>query len=245
VGGQPAGVSRTLAVVRKLRFLIWLGIALVIVFVLGALTVVAFTRTTTSTATLRGPVTHVVVTSERGAVTIVPGPAGQATVTAAKRYVFASPAISEQLSNGTLTITANCPMMAFISCSTNFTITAPPGAQVTATAQRGLLTVTGMTGKVYSNSESGSFIYRGRSPSVTAYSLNGNITLRFDAPPRFVHARTETGNTLVALPPAAYAINANSGIGTHEIVGLTSVPASPRSIYASSGNADAKVIAVR
>lgn len=230
---------------RKWRFLLWLGAALLAVFLLGSLTVVFLTRTSTSTSALRGPITHVVVTSERGAVTIQSGPAGQANVITQRRYLFAAPVVSEQLNAGTLTITESCSMMSFISCSANFTVTVPARAAVTATAQRGLLTVTGMTGSVYSNSESGAFVYNGKSPSVTAYSLDGNITLHFTAPPYFVHARTETGNTLVAVPPAAYAINANSGIGTHEVVGLVSVPSSHRSIYASSGDADAKVIAAQ
>jgi len=231
--------------VRKWRFLVWLGAALLAVFVLGSLTVVLFTRTSNSTTSFRGPITRVVVTNERGAVTIQAGPAGQATVATHRRYLFAAPRVSEQLSNGTLTVTENCSMMSFISCSANFTITAPAGAAVNATAQRGLLTVTGMRASVYSNSESGAFAYTGASPSVTAYSLEGNISLHFTAPPRFVHARTETGNTLVVLPPAAYAINANSGIGTHEVVGLVSVPSSHRTIYASSGNSDAKVMATQ
>jgi hypothetical protein len=243
--GHPGIASRTLAVVRNWRIFAWFGAAIVVVFVLGALTVVAFTRTTTTTQTYHGPVRKIVVTSERGAVTIRRGPAGGATVVDHKRYVFAAPHVAAALDAGVLTITATCPMMAFISCSADFTITAPPGVAVNATAQRGLLTVSNITGTVYSNSENGSFIYSGASPSVTGYSLNGNITIRFTAPPRFVHARTETGRVLVALPRAAYAIDANSGIGTHEVVGLTSVAGSSRSIYASSGDGDAKVILTR
>lgn len=230
---------------RNWRIFVWLGAAVVLVFVLGALTVVAFTRTTTSTQTFNGPVHKIMVTSERGAVTIRRGPASGVSVVDQKRYVFSSPHVTAVLDGGVLTITASCPMMAFISCSANFTITAPPGVAVNATAQRGLLTVAGITGSVYSNSESGNFIYSGASPSVTGYSLNGDIAIRFTAPPRHVHVRSETGKVLVALPRGAYAIDANSGIGTHEVVGLTSVAGSSRGIYASSGDGDAKVILVR
>ncbi len=229
---------------RNWRIFAWLGAAIVVVFVLGALTVVAFTRTSTTTQTFSGPIRKVMVTSERGAITIRRGPAGGTTVVDQKRYVFSAPHVSATLDAGVLTITSSCPMMAFISCSANFTITAPPGVAVNATAQRGLLTVAGITGTVYSNSENGDFIYSGSSPAVTGYSLNGDITIRFAAPPRHVHARTETGNVLVALPRAAYAIDANSGIGTHEVIGLTSVRGASRGIYASSGDGDAKVILV-
>jgi len=229
--------------VRKWRFIGYLAAAIAVVFILGALTIVAFTRTTHQSRTFPGPIAKILVNTERGSVTIRNGPPGATTVAVEKRYVFSGPTVTEQLANGTLTVLANCPLMAFISCSADFTITAPAGTPVNATAQRGLLTVSGMTGSVYSNSESGSFVYTGASPSVTAYSLNGDITLRFTAPPTLVHARTETGTATVTVPPGAYAIDANSGAGSHEVVGLVSVAKSPRTIYASSGDGVAKVIA--
>jgi hypothetical protein len=229
--------------VRKWRFIVYLAGAIAVVFILGALTIVVFTRTTHQTRTFAGPVTKVVVNTERGSVTIHSGAPGAATVAVAKKYVLSGPTVTETLADGTLTVLANCPLMAFISCSADFTITAPASTPITATAQRGLLTITGMTGSVYSNSDSGSFVYSGSSPSVTAYSLNGDITLRFAAPPTYVHARTETGTATVTLPKAAYAIDANSGAGSHAVVGLVSVPKSPRSIYASSGDGVAKVLA--
>ncbi len=241
--GRTPAPWRTLADVRKWRFIAYLAGAIVVVFVLGALTIVAFTRTTHQGKTFTAHVTKLVVDTERGSVTIRNGPPGATTVSVEKKFVFTGPAVTEQLSNGTLTVLANCPLLAFISCSADFTIIAPASTPITATAQRGLLTVTGMTGSVYSNSDSGSFVYTGTSPSVTAYSLNGNITMTFSAPPSYVHARTETGITTVTVPHAAYAIDANSAAGAHEVVGLVSVPRSPRSIYASSGDGAAKVVA--
>jgi len=241
--GQTPAPWRTLADVRTWRFIAYLAGAIVVVFALGALTIVAFTRTTRQGESFTGHVSKLVVNTERGSVTIRNGPPGTATVSVEKKYVFTGPAVTEQLSNGTLTVLANCPLLAFISCSADFTITAPASTPINATAQRGLLTVTGMTGSVYSNSDSGSFVYTGTSPSVTAYSLNGNITMTFSAPPSYVHARTETGVTTITVPHGAYAINANSGAGAHEVVGLVSVPRSPRSIYASSGDGVAKVVA--
>ncbi len=227
---------------RKWRFFGYLAAAIVVVFIMGAVLIVVFTQTTNQTSTFAGPINNIVVNTERGSVTIRNGPAGVATVADQKRFVFTGPSVTERLSKGTLTVLANCPMLAFISCSADFTITAPAGTPINATAQRGLLTISGMTGSVYSNSDTGNFVYTGPSPSVTAYSLNGNITLTFSAPPTFVHARTETGVTTVTLPKAAYAINANSGAGTHEVIGLVSSPKSPRSIYASSGDGDARVV---
>lgn len=242
-GGQSRVKCRTLADVHKWRFIGYLAAAIAVVFLLGALTIVAFTRTTHASRQFTGPVTKIVVNTERGSVTIRNGPPGAATVAVEKRYVFNGPTVTEQLSNGTLTVLANCPLMAFISCSADFTITAPASTPITATAQRGLLTVDGMTGTVYSNSDSGSFLYIGTSPSVTAYSLNGDITMHFAGPPTYVHARTETGTTTITVPRGAYSINANSGAGIHEVVGLVSVPTSHRSIYASSGDGVARVAA--
>jgi hypothetical protein len=227
--------------VRNWRFLLWLGAALVAVFVLGALTIVAFTRTTHESRRFTGHITKVMVVSERGAVSVRPGPANQATVAYQRKFVFTGPVVDTSVSAGILTVTAKCPFMAFISCSADFQITVPAGVAVDATAQRGLLTVDGITGRVFSNSESGSFLYRGTSQSVTAYSLNGDITARFLSPPHFVHARSETGRVLVVIPQNPYRLTAESGIGTHEIIGLTPVPSSPHTVYASSGDNDARI----
>jgi hypothetical protein len=228
--------------VRKWRFLVWLFGALVVVFILGALTIVAFTQTTHESRSFTGRITKIVVVSERGAITVQPGPPDQVTVAYQRKFVFTGPAVHTAVAGGVLTVTANCPFMAFISCSANFTITAPQGVDVNATAQRGLLTVTGITGTVYSNSESGSFAYSGAAASVTAYSLNGNISARFTRPPRFVHARSETGRVLIVVPRSRYRVTAESGIGTHEVIGLVSVASSPRTIYASSGDNDARIV---
>jgi hypothetical protein len=241
--GQRRARSRTLADVRTWRFIGYLAAAIVVVFLLGALMVVAFTRTTHQSSTFAEPITKIVVNSERGAVTIRNGPAGTVSVATEKRFVFTGPVVTEKVTNGTLTILSSCPMMAFISCSANFTITAPPGTAVDGTVQRGLLSVIGITGTVYSNADSGSFDYSGTSPSVTAYTLNGDVAMTFTAPATYVHARTETGVVTITVPPGAYAINANSGAGSHEVIGLVSNPKSPRSIYASSGDGVAKVVA--
>jgi len=233
--------SRTLAVVRKWRFLLWLAGALLVVFILGALMIVAFTRTTHESRSFSGKITKIVVVSERGTVTVQPGPANQVTVQYQRKFVFTGPVVDSSVSAGVLTVTAKCPFMAFISCSADFEITVPSATAVNATAQRGLLTVDGITGSVYSNSESGDFLYQGASQSVTAYSLNGNITARFTQPPHFVHARSETGRVLVVLPKSAYQLTAQSGIGTHEVIGLSSVASSPHTVYASSGDSDARI----
>jgi hypothetical protein len=242
-GGQTEARWRTLADVRNWRVIGYLAAAVVVVFILGALTIVAFTRTTHQSKTFADRITKIVINSERGAATIRNGPPGTVTVATEKRFVFTGPAVTEKVSNGTLTILATCPMTAFISCSANFTITAPADTAIDGTAQRGLLAVSGITGTVYSNSDSGSFAYAGTSPSVTAYSLNGNIAMTFSAPPTSVHARTETGTAIITVPVGAYAIDANSGAGSHAVVGLVSEPKSPRSIYASSGDGVAKVVA--
>ena len=220
----------------KLRFIGILAGALVLVFVLGSLVVVIFTRTTHETRTFSGRISKIIVTTDRGAVTVRSGPESGITVADEKRFVFYGPDITESVTNGVLSVLANCPMMAFVSCSTNFTITAPPHTDVEATAQRGLLTVLGMAGAVYSNSESGDFALTGPALSVTAYSLEGAIATAFTQPPRFVHLRSETGNVTLTLPPARYAITANSGIGTSTVTGLVSEAGAGRSVYASSGS---------
>lgn len=239
--GQSVPQSRTLADVSKLRFVVVLAVALAVVFVLGVLAVVALTRTTHQTQTFAGPISKIIVTTDRGAVTVRGGSGSVVRVVADKRLVVYGSDVTESVHGGVLSVLSNCPMMAFISCSTNFTITAPPGTDIQATAQRGLLTVTGMTGSVSSNSESGDFVLAGPTPSVTAYSLEGTIAVTLTKPPSFVHLRSETGDVTATLPPGAYAINANSGIGSASVTGLVSHRGAARSIYASSGSGRALV----
>ena len=228
--------SRTLANVTKFRFVGVILAIVVMVFVIGSLVVVALTQTTHQTQTFAGPISKIIVTTDRGAVTVRGGSGAGVTVHVDKRYVITGSDVSESVSNGVLSVLANCPMMAFISCSANFTITAPPHTDIQATAQRGLLTVAGMTGPVYSNSENGSFVLDGSTPSVTAYSLEGSISLNLTTAPTLVHVRSETGGVTVIVPPATYAITANSGVGTTSVEGLVSHPQASRTIYASSGS---------
>ncbi len=239
--GQVGSPSRSLANVSKSRFVIILAVAFAVLFVLGSLAVVGLTQTTHHTQTFSGPISKIIVTTDRGAVTVRSGSGDAVTVDADRRFVVDGSDVTESLSGGVLSVLSNCPMMAFISCSTNFTVTAPPHTDIQATAQRGLLTVTGMTGTVYSNSESGDFVLTGPTASVTAYSLEGTIAVTFTHPPSFVHLRSETGDVTVTLPSGAYAIDANTGIGSASVTWLVSDRGSARSIYASSGSARALV----
>jgi hypothetical protein len=227
--------------VTKWRFIGVLAVLVVLVFLLGSLVVVGLNRTTTQTRTFGGPITKIVATADRGSITITGSPRTDVTVVTRRRFVMTGPDVSYSLSGGVLTISSSCPMMAFISCSANLTIAAPAGTAVVGTAQRGLLAVAGITGTVFSNSESGDFALTGATSSVTAYSLNGRITVRLTRPPQKVHLRSETGNVTLTLPPGDYAIDANTGIGTASITGLTSHPGASQSIYVSSGSGAARV----
>jgi hypothetical protein len=223
--------------VRKPIRTIWkICAAIAAMFVAGSLLVVALSTTSTTTRTYTTPIREIVASTERGAIAItaVPG-AHLVTVASREKKVIWGPVVTERLTNGILTLTATCPLSAFISCSSDFVITAPPGIAVRGTAQRGLFAVNGMAGTVYSNSENGAFRYRGASPSITAYSLEGVIDAVSTAPPNFVHLRSETANVTLTVPPGVYNTVVTSGTGIAHIDGITPHPHSHRSLTVSSG----------
>lgn len=225
----------------KWRFIGVLAGLIGAVFVAGAIVVVVLNDTTHSSATFPGRITKIILTTDRGAITVDGVPGTRVTVQVERHFVAYGPDVTESVSGGVLSVLSNCPMMAFIACSANFTVQAPPGVAIDATAQRGLLTVDGMTGTVYSNAESGDLLLTGPTASVTGYTLDGQLVAQFTAPPRYVHLRSETGNVTVTLPPGAYDIDANSGIGTAKVSGLTSHHGASHSVYASSGSGTALV----
>lgn len=237
--------SRTLAAVTKWKFIGVLVILAAAVFIAGAIVVVVLNDTSNSSRTFSGPITKIILTTDRGAITVDGVPGDRISVEVQRHFVAYGPDVTESVSGGVLSVLSNCPMVAFIACSANFTVNAPAGVSIDATAQRGLLTVNNMTGTVYSNAESGDLLLTGPTASVTGYTLDGQLTAHFTAPPRYVHLRSETGNVTVTLPAAAYDIDANSGVGTAKVTGLVSHHGASHSIYASSGSGTALVTANR
>ena len=176
------------------------------------------------------------MSTERGAIAVTAAPGAHLiTVASRQKKVIWGPVVTETLTNGILTLTATCPLSAFISCSSDFVISAPPGIAVHGSAQRGLLAVNGMSGTIYSNSENGAFTYRGASHSITAYSLEGVIDVVSTTPPNFVHLRSETANVNLTVPAGVYNAVVTSGTGIAHTYGIMSHPHSHRSLTVSSG----------
>jgi hypothetical protein len=225
---------------------LWYGLAtLVVVVVVGlsATFVVGLLLQQRATGVHTYPhdvVTAVDVDAPGAAVTVQPGPAGQAQVTQNLRWFSSRPHVYQRFDphTGMLSVQADCKNAKFVTgfgigaeCSVQLTISVPPTASVHAVSDSGATIVKQMSGPVDVQASSGSIevddlsgpvSVRATSGSITANALlsaqvmatatSGAIRLDFAAPPATVTAGVTSGALDIQLPRGTqYRVAASHG----------------------------------
>ena len=176
---------------------------------------------TVTTSTPTGtPVARVNVQDDSGDITFVPGSSGSVTRTAAWNSV--EPSYSQSLSDGTLTIQAQCPSDVLDNqCSTSLVITVPSTVIIDAVTTNGDVQVTGF-----------------RSLTVAASSTNGDINVSLDAPPTSLSMSTINGTINGTIPAGTYALTAGTINGHVAVTGIKNDPTASDVISAHDMNGD-------
>lgn len=162
-------------------------------------------------------ITSVVVNGDGAGVTLVPGPAGHATVRQRLRWSFRRPQVSEQVQGGVLQVSVSCsgvtPLLG--SCSTDLTLTVPAAATVTADVGAGSVDARGLSGALALHVTSGAIEGEAlHAAQVDATAGSGSVELGFAVPPHRVTARSGAGPVEVDLPAGThYAVDARSTAG--------------------------------
>jgi DUF4097 and DUF4098 domain-containing protein YvlB len=105
----------------------------------------------------------------------VGGSASSAAITATPRYGGQAPALSSQVIDGTLTVTARCPQEP--RCQVTLTLRVPARVSVRARSGLGSVRVTGLHGGVIASASDGGIALTDLSGRVTASSDLGDVTL--------------------------------------------------------------------
>jgi hypothetical protein len=182
-------------------------------------------------------VRSIVIRDGIGNVDISPSPNGSTTVNTRACWRIAKPTLTQEVLDGTLTITSECPSSLSVlnPCKRDIRILAPAGVDLDALAQVGDVSATGMAGPTKLETAAGSARANAMlSDRIRASSHAGTASVDAVKAPFEVVATTDVGSVDVTVPAGAYAIDAASTIGLVSITGVTQEPSSPHRITARS-----------
>lgn len=165
--------------------------------------------------------TGIEVTTENGALEIVPGAGDEVAIRVVLQEKNEGDADYTVDTDGDrLVVVGECDGRAWNGCSVGFVLTVPEGFDVTADSDNGRVTVEGVTGAIDIETDNGAIDGDGlASPSVNARTNNGRIQLIFDAAPDMVDATTDNGAIAVRVPDdgTVYDVDADSDNGSVDV----------------------------
>lgn len=195
-------------------------------------------QTATSEQALPADITRLVVDNAAGDVRIRAAGAGEEPgVTTSTEWGLRRPDVSVDTSGGTATLHADCPRGILITtCSTDWTVVVPAGADVDVDEGAGRVMIEGIDGHVDVHAGVGDV----RISETTASSIRadlgvGSLWIESVEPPRDVRAKVGVGGLALQLPDhVTYDVDAASGVGDASNQ-LGSDPRADRTVTLESG----------
>jgi hypothetical protein len=235
-------------------------IAVLVVVVPGGLVLVglALGHTKVRTHTVAGPIHAIVVRSGSGDVDLIPASA-RVQVRETRHYVFKKPTLHQDVTNGVLTLDADCSGLYF-NCSTDLRVTVPAGIEVTVEADSGNVHADRIGVRdIHAQSDSGDvhLVLAGRQSLAWAHTDSGDVHVE-TAGARTIDARTDSGDVRVEalgetlrvvaqtdsgdvdvdVPADEYAVDADTDSGNVDVDGISRNDRAPRSIVAKTDSGD-------
>ncbi len=170
------------------------------------------THKSTTVYRVSAPVSTMIVTSHAGDVTVIGG--GSVTsITQQADYSSTPPVTIRSISGKTLTVTYACPVQ--LVCGVAYVIRVPRDVAVEATAGAGAIRLTGLAGRVTAKADVGFITATGLTgASVSLTNDVGGISATFTAAPATVEARTRIGAITLRVPnSASYKVMVDDHIG--------------------------------
>ena len=183
--------------------------------------------------TIPAPVSALVVTSRVGNVTVTGASGSTASVTEEITYTSQPPVTTRAVSGGTLTVGYGCPVE--LVCAVVYRIRLPRTAAVQVTANAGRIVLAGLAGQVTAKADTGLITATGLTgASVSLTTDVGAITADFAAAPVTITAVTRIGAITLRVPSAAsYMVIANASFG-QATVRIPQDPSAPHTIRATA-----------
>jgi hypothetical protein len=191
------------------------------------------THRSTAVYAISSPVSALVVASQVGNVTVTGGSGSTASVIAVSTYSTKPPVSTQTVSGGTLTVGYTCP--AELVCAVVYDIRVPRAAAVQVTAEAGRIVLSGLAGPVTAKADAGLITATGLTgASVSLTTDVGAITADFAAAPAAISAVTRLGAITLRVPAAAtYTVIANASFG-QATVSIPQTPSAPHAITATT-----------
>jgi DUF4097 and DUF4098 domain-containing protein YvlB len=151
----------------------------------------------------------------------------------------AQPTTNEQVRGQTLAIDSSCAGGFMSSCSIDYVVTVPEGAQVTIRLGSGDVALDGALGPVNVVTGSGSVdATRLSAVNTVVRTGSGDLDLSFATAPSQVDLRAGSGDVTMWVPKGDnYAVDVTTGSGDRN-VGITTSPGSSRAIHVQTGSGD-------
>lgn len=226
------------------------------------LTLLAHEERTGTTSYPAAGIATIDVASETGAVSIVAADTDEVTVETRISDGLRPTGEDQRVVGETLELRATCPNFGSDWCSVDYLVRVPPDVAVVVRTDDGRVRIEGTTGPVDVDGDDGSVLLSDlagpvraatdsgrvegtglRSPTVTADSDDGRVTLTFAAAPQTVVATTENGAVEVVVPAdgTAYRLDVDTDDGeTIEDVPIDSSSARSITLRTDSGRATAR-----
>jgi hypothetical protein len=191
------------------------------------------THRSTAVYPISSPVSSLVVISQVGDVTVTGTRGSTASVTEKSTYSSKPPVTTRTVSGGTLTVSYSCPVE--LVCAVVYDIRVPRTAAVQVTTGAGKIVLSGLAGRVTAKADAGLISATGLTgPSVSLTTDVGAITADFAAAPATIQAVTRVGAITLQVPAAAlYTITANATVG-QATVRIPQSPSAPHTITATT-----------
>jgi hypothetical protein len=201
------------------KLLIVIAVLVVVASAGLALAGLALSHTKVRTHAVAATIHAIVVRSGSGDVDLLPAGA-RVRVRETRHYVFKQPTLHEDVTNGVLTLEADCSSLYF-NCSTDLRVTVPAGVGVTVEAD---------SGDVH--------IETAGARAVDAQTDSGDVGVEARGETRRIAAQTDSGDVDVDVPAGEYAVVADTDSGDVNIDGISRNDRAPRTIEARTDSGD-------
>ncbi|MFB4311831.1 DUF4097 family beta strand repeat-containing protein [Actinomadura sp. GTD37] len=242
---------------------VWIALAIatalvVVAPVLPAALGRAVRQTSSSVTPYHHAIRELRLDMEGAAVSVGPGPDGEARVYKDLRWGLREPGVTESLVDGVLSVAFRCGGTGLPGggCGADIDVRVPAGTRVSAVSGAGEIDVRGLTGDLDLRTGSGRIgvagargrlRLRARSGAITGTGLaspetrarvsSGALDLRYAEPPRTVEASAGSGAAKIIVPPGShYAVQAGTGSGDVHLNQAVIDPHAPGSISVHTGS---------
>ena len=198
------------------------------------------THTAATTYQVSAPVRTVVVDGHTGNVTVTGGSGPAISVTQEADYSRTPPTTTHTVSGNTLTVTYSCPTQ--VVCGVAYTLEVPRSVTVQVSTGTGAIRLAGLAGTVTAQADVGLISATGLTGAAASLTTSvGAISASFAAAPVTLQASARVGAITLRVPgTASYRVSANAHVGKATV----SIRQSPSSAHAITATTDVGAIII-